>query len=408
MGGRVVDGGCKGLPPGLPPTPLTALGTFGWSLLGDDLPTPVAILRDDALAHNCLWMARFIAQTGAAFAPHVKTTMSPELMRLQLEDGAWGLTVANVHQAAVALEVGAARILIANQVISGPELAWLTTASTRAEIFTLVDSVAAVARLSALNTSIRVLVEVGYPGGRAGCRTAADALAVARAVRAAPGVELAGIEAYEGLIAGADPSAREARVGAFLDEVVVVAEACRGEGLLGESPLLTAGGTTFPDLVARRFGALAGFTPILRSGCYLTGDHGIYAAAMDRLTTRAPDLAGAGLLPALEVWATVLSRPEPMRVVLGAGKRDLGIDAGAPVPLRAARPGEGTFPCAGTVVEVNDQHAHLVVTETSTLRVGDRVALGITHPCTTFDRWSVILRVDAAWRVTGAVHTRFG
>lgn len=406
----VVDGSWKGLPPLLPPTPLDAVGALGWSLLDDTLPSPVAVLRDDGLAHNRAWMRRFLARTGAVLAPHGKTTMSPELFQLQLDDGAWGITVADARQAAVALDAGAERVLLANTVVTGSELAWLAAVTRRgARVVPLVDGVEAVARLAALDTPLEVLLEVGYPGGRMGCRTLAEALVVAEAVGAAPSLSLAGIEAYEGLIGGGAPAEREARVAAFLDTVTEVAEAVRARGLLGEAPLLTAGGTSFPDLVARRFGPLAAFRPLLRSGCYLTGDHGIYAAALTRLAERDPDLAGDGLVPALEVWATVLSRPEPNRVLLGAGKRDIGIDAGLPVPLRAARPGAGIRPLDGcVVVEVNDQHAHLRAHDAVDLRVGDRVALGITHPCTTFDRWSVLLRVDAAWRVTGAVHTRFG
>ncbi len=405
----LVDGSWKGLPPLLPPTPIAALGELGWSLLDDVLPSPVAVLRDDALAHNRAWMRTFLARTGAEIAPHAKTTMSPELFALQVEDGAWGLTVATAHQAAVALAAGVRRLILASAVVTGPELAWLAHATRGgAEILPLVDSIDAVARLAGLGVPLGVLLEVGYAGGRGGCRTPAAALAVARAVAAAPTLSLAGIEAYEGLMAAPSPEAREARVAAFLDEVAAVAAGCRAAGLLGRTPLLTAGGTSFPDLVARRFAGLEGFRPLLRSGCYLTGDHGIYAAALRRLALRDPALAGDGLVPALEVWATVLTRPEPGRVILGAGKRDIGIDAGPPVALRGARPGEGCFVVEGDVVEVNDQHAHLVVPATSPLRVGDRVALGITHPCTTFDRWSVLLRVDARWTVTGAVHTRFG
>jgi D-serine dehydratase len=418
---ELVDGSFKGLPPLLPLTPVGAIGRLGWSLLDDSLPGAVAVLRVDALAHNRAWMRSFLANTGALLAPHAKTTMSPALFALQVQDGAWGLTVATVHQAKVAWDAGFHRLLLANELVTGPELEWVAAAlrsDPAGEIVPLVDSLDGVARLAAamatVGRPVPALVEVGYLGGRAGCRTHADALAVARAVAAAPSLTLRGIEAYEGLVAEPTAEAREARVAAFLDLVCAVAEGCAAEALFppGVSPLLTAGGTSFPDLVARRFALLnPAFTPLLRSGCYLTGDHGIYAAALDRLHARDPALAAlGGLVPALEVWATVLSRPEPGRVILAAGKRDIGIDAGLPVPLRWARPHEG-LPAAiagATVGALNDQHTHLVVPADSPLRVGDRVAFGITHPCTTFDRWSVLLGVDAGWRVVSAFRTYFG
>ena len=45
-----------------------------------------------------------------------------------------------------------------------------------------------------------VLVELGYPGGRTGCRDLAAAEAVARAVAQAGSLRLAGAAGYEGLI----------------------------------------------------------------------------------------------------------------------------------------------------------------------------------------------------------------
>ena len=43
------------------------------------------------------------------------------------------------------------------------------------------------------------------------------------------------------------------------------------------------------------------------------------------------------LTAALQVWAQVLSTPEPGLAILGAGKRDLPFDLGLPVPVARAR-----------------------------------------------------------------------
>lgn len=58
---------------------------------------------------------------------------------------------------------------------------------------------------------------------------------------------------------------------------------------------------------------------------------------------------------------------------------------------------------------VNDQHAFL---HTSTpVHVGDRVVLGLSHPCTMFDKWRLIPVVDDLEAVdpvvVGLVETRF-
>ena len=153
---------------------------------------------------------------------------------------------------------------------------------------------------------------------------------------------------------------------------------------------LTAGGT-------------AGMTVILRSGAYVTHDHGHYGSV-------SPARRGAAdapvLRPALELWAQVLSRPEPGLALLGAGRRDVGFDTGLPVPLRAVRQGVPTG-VTGEVTELNDQHAYLRLDSETALAPGDLVCLGISHPCTTLDKWRVIPVVSDDGRVIDAVHAFF-
>lgn len=371
----LLDASFRAFPPTAAPVPLAEVAELGWTFA--DLPQTFAVLRTSALDANRAWMRRFCALTGAALAPHAKTTMSPELFRLQVEDGIWGLTVASVHQAEVALRV-VDRVILGNPLVGRAEVAW---AKGRG-LWSFVDSAETVARLDDGD----VLVELGTPGGRCGCRTVEQALAVARAA-AERGLRIHGVAAFEGLLT-------EDEVPAFLATIAEAAAAIRP--LCQPDPVVSAGGSLFHDLAASV--TVPGFRVLLRSGCYLTSDHGIYGAGFRRLLTRRPDLAAlGGTRPAMEVWATVLSRPEPGRAILSAGKRDIGIDAGFPVPL-----GEGR------IVAVNDQHAHLVIDPSSALQVGDRVGLGITHPCTTFDRWSLVWLADDGDRVTGAVRTWFG
>ena len=75
-------------------------------------------------------------------------TMAPRLMERQLVAGAWGLTVANVRQARVALACGARRIVIANEVTVARDLAWVCaqTAGGEVEIIFCVDSLDGLAR----------------------------------------------------------------------------------------------------------------------------------------------------------------------------------------------------------------------------------------------------------------------
>ena len=67
-----------------------------------------------------------------------------------------------------------------------------------------------------LGRPLEVLLEGGVVGGRTGCRSVEDALAVARAVAAAPELALVGVEGFEDVMGG-DLAAAEPKVEAFLE-----------------------------------------------------------------------------------------------------------------------------------------------------------------------------------------------
>src|SRR5690625_6422542 len=96
------------------------VGAENWQL--DDLLLPTMVLRESALHHNIDLHARWCAAVGVDQAPHIKTHMSPELTRLQLDAGAWAVSVASPHQARFAAAVSARRILIAQDVVEPANL----------------------------------------------------------------------------------------------------------------------------------------------------------------------------------------------------------------------------------------------------------------------------------------------
>lgn len=413
-----LDALVKGLPPGAA-LRLGDVGKQGWNVLDGDMPMPLAVIRESVLKANSAWMSAFTAANDLLIAPHGKTTMAPQLFDLQVADGAWAITVATMQQLAVARHFGVKRVILANQPVGRQEIAACFEALREPgfELYCLADSLAGVgllaeaARGHAGANPLRILVEIGFVGGRTGARTRDEALAVARAVARAPGLRLSGFECFEGLhsdSAGADK---------LLDEVIAVAAAADAEGLPGSEPLiLSAGGTALFDRVGEKFNAANLGRPllkVLRSGCYLTHDDLGYSASFRRimLETRLK-LPPGGLEPALEVWAYVQSRPERGRSLLTLGKRDVTYDSALPVPLRWYRPGSAmarpaTMPPGHQVLSLNDQHCHLGTPDESPLQVGDMVAFGIAHPCLTFDKWAVLMLVDDDWNVTGAIRTYF-
>ena len=402
------------------------IGARQWHVLDDAMPYPLATLRTRALMHNLAWMQDWARRKGVQLAPHGKTTMSPELFRLQLQAGAWGMTVANVHQLQLALAAGAQRCIIANQVLADADLDGLDALLTQhaaARVWFLVDSLAQLAmiedwqRRRGSARRFDVLLELGTPGFRTGCRTHEEAMALARAQAASPAVRLGGVECYEGGLATCDSAHDSEAVSALVRRVRSVVQAIDAEGLWGDEQLLiTAGGSAIFDLVIPLLTGYPLSRPVqgvLRSGCYVTHDHGRYANFL-QLVEQREGLQGS-LQAAIEIWAMVQSVPEPGLALLSAGRRDVSFDQRMPMPVRwAARGSRGieATPAHWEVHALSDQHAHMRFDPAGdsagiSPQVGDRVALGISHPCTTFDKWRWMALVDDEARITGAIGTHF-
>ncbi|MBL8345940.1 MAG: alanine racemase [Rubrivivax sp.] len=418
--------GPKGFPHGHAPVPREHIAALGWNALDGRLPLPLALLKREALEHNLAWMQAFVRERGIELAPHGKTTMSPELFRRQLDAGAWGLTFATVTQLAVGVAAGARRALIANQVLGDADLAGiqaLLAAHVGLRVVFLVDSLAQLGLIEAWfaahpgSVPFEVLLEVGVEGGRCGCRTQAEAAALARALHASAAVRLAGIECYEGLGAKGRSESDVPYAAALMDRVDAVVQLCDAEALFdAEEVLMSAGGSGIFDLVAGRLRPRLAHTGrpvrgLLRPGCYLTHDHGNYK----RLLARVQERCGCAdtLQPALEVWAHVQSRPEPRLAILSVGRRDLSFDIEMPIPFARAARGStvpGGLPGSWKVTGLNDQHAYLrwdATDEDAAPLVGERVGLGISHPCTTFDKWHWMPVVENDYRVVDAVTMQF-
>jgi D-serine dehydratase len=418
----------KGVPQAVP---IADLAGRQWNVLAGDLPFPVAVLKQSALDHNSRWMRAFIAAAGVSLAPHGKTTMAPQLFRQQIADGCWGITVATAQQAVIAAEHGIKRILIANQLVGRANIdivLGLLSQDPTLDVTCYIDSKAGVEMLDQAVRArhlppLNVLLEVGFAGGRTGCRDQAAIDQVVEALAACgDSLRLRGIAGYEGLISGPTSAATEAAVGAFLDQLVATVTLCRKRDLFRPAAdgtaeiLVSAGGSTFFDMVAQRFAPLTASGDvriILRSGCYLTHDHGTYFDDFPSLQRRiGPDLAQrlGRLEPALHLWAIVQSQPEPGLALLTLGKRDAGHDAGLPRPVLARSTASGEItPLDATwqIEKMNDQHAYLRMPENARLAVGDLVCLGVSHPCTTFDKWRQIFVVDDDWTLVDVVHTFF-
>lgn len=414
----------KGFPTGGAPLARGQIAAQDWQLLRGDLALPLAVLKQGALQHNLHWMRNFCAQRGLHLAPHGKTSMSPELWQMQLDAGAWGISFATVFQAAVGARHGVPVLLIANQVIQRAELdalALLHAERPALRSMFLVDSLGQVDLIEAwaadrgFNGRFEVLLELGIAGQRTGCRTVDEARQIAQRIAASPVLALAGIECYEGTTAHCDHAKDRATVQGLMDRVENTAREAIAQGWFAfDEVILTAGGSAIFDLVAERLTPALGrpVRGVLRSGCYLTHDHQRYTRYLccvaERLNLRET------LKPALEVLACVQSQPEPGLALLSMGKRDVAYDLDLPQPVwrsdgRCGAP--QPVPAHWRIDALNDQHAYLRFDASAPKnewpKLGETVASGISHPCTTFDKWRWLPVVDDGYRVVDAVTTWF-
>ncbi|KJY28911.1 alanine racemase [Streptomyces katrae] len=413
-----VDHRFKGLPPDAEAAGLTVgeLAAQARDLYDGGFTTPVLTLDADALAHNLTVLGEYAARHHLAFAPHGKTCMAPQLFERQLDHGAWGITAAVPHQARVYRAFGIQRIFLANELVDPAALRWVAAelaADPGFRFVCYVDSVRGVRlmdrALQGQPARVDVVVELGAgEGARTGARSDEDCRAVADAVAATTTLRLVGVAGYEAEVPDADPE----KVHAWLRRLTGLAVEFDKAGRFAEDVeeiVVSAGGSAWFDAVADVFGELPALSrpvlKLLRSGAYVSHDHGWYT----RLTpfNRVPE--EGGLRPAFRLWTQVVSRPSPDQAFVNAGKRDIAYDLGLPEAelVRDAFTGEERPATGVRVVKLSDQHAWLETDSAEDVQVGDWVALGMSHPCTIFEKWPLIPVVSADGAVREYVRTFF-
>ncbi|ONF61787.1 amino acid deaminase [Amycolatopsis keratiniphila] len=397
-----VDWRFRSVAPSLSGLTIGEAAARGAKLFEDGFLGPFVVLDEEAVEHNLRTMAAWCAERGVALAPHGKTTMAPQLFERQLKHGSWGITCANAGHLRIYRAFGVSRILLANQLIDPSGLKWLAAeldADDDFEFVCWVDSVRGVElmteALRGARRKVDVLVELGAEGGRTGVRDTETALAVAEAAHASPALRLRGSGGYEGALSHHTDEKSLQLISSYVDGLRGLVFAFHAKGLLDDAGqiIVTGGGSAYFDRVAdeltKDWGDLD-VLPILRSGAYVTHDDGFYRVISP--LGEHPRIGGvASFRSALRAWAQVTSKPTDELALLTIGKRDASFDEGMPEP-RLIRKGDGP-PSAlegHSIQKMNDQHAFLTLPASSPVEVGDWIALGLSHPCTVFDKWPLI------------------
>ncbi|MGA9872147.1 MAG: alanine racemase [Rhodococcus sp. (in: high G+C Gram-positive bacteria)] len=377
--------------------------------------TPLLTIDTARVDHNIEVMATWARQAGVELAPHGKTTMAPAIWKRQLDSGSWAITLATIWQTQIARSFGVERIMLANALVDPVGLVWVAQeldAHPEFEFLCWADSLDTVRLMNGVlcgakaGRQVRVVVELGGAHGRTGARIPEQARAVADAVADSPHLSLAGVGGYEGALSHDRSEAGLGAVAEYLEAVAALHVELTTAGLYDGHAIVTAGGSAYQDLVVEHLAPLADPTGargvptsvVLRSGAYVIHDDGFYSEISPMIPGRSEHVLRA----AMHGWARVVSRPEPGLALLDAGKRDLPYDEGLPVPQSVD----------GAVTALNDQHAFLrFPADVDAAPIGSVVRLGLSHPCTAFDKWRLIPLIDDADsenpRVVDLVHTYF-
>ena len=362
---------------------------------------------------------------GVSFAPHGKTTMSPEIFRRQAEAGAWAITVATTvagrgggrrrHRADPDRQRGRRR--------RGAGLDRRPARPRRAGADRLrrfgraASSAWQRAARPVGGGALPVLVEIGVrrradrrPDGRRGRgRRESDrspptrcSSSGSRCTRESSPVRRAR--------SGRRPSARWRR---STRDVVAAARAALRR-VLGSrrswSPVAAARTPTSSPTSSARPGTLPlPVRVVLRSGAYVTHDHGIYerGSPFGMRAARAPRASS----PRSRSGRRCSPPPSPGLAIGGAGRRDLPVDQDLPVVIKVR--GADDAARASRRAGLHGRRGSTTSTRSSRwpaahrLAVGDLVAFGISHPCTAFQLWREALVVDDADGILDVYELRF-
>ncbi|MCF6434796.1 amino acid deaminase [Pseudoalteromonas sp. MMG022] len=396
-----------------------SLTASGWNILAEEVSFPVAVVKQGAITNNAQWMAQYARQAGVKLAPHGKTTMLPDLFKQQIEQGAWAISLATVPQVLNAVGQGIERVILANQLIGKLhfELIAQLLSQTDTEFYCFVDSLDNARQLGAFfqskNVVLNILLEVGVEHGRCGVRSSEQLFELLDVCQQFKALKVCGLSFYEGVIT---KEQAQQRIHSFVTDVIAMAvQIEQRQGFAIDKPIITGAGSAWYDVVAKALNDSESrglFTYVLRPGCYVIHDTGIYQSAQQQVLQRsqlACDIKG-GLTSGLYLWAYVVSRAEPNLAIIGLGKRDVAFDAGLPTPQLIFSPTTQKLEKASPafrVTDIMDQHCMMSIASDAALKVGDLVCFSTSHPCLTFDKWRQIGVVDDDWVISKTLTTYF-
>jgi 3-hydroxy-D-aspartate aldolase len=354
-----------------------------------DVETPALIVDLDAVERNLKRLADALEGTGVVHRAHAKMHKCPILAQKQMEHGAVGVCCQKVSEAEVMVEGGVDNVLITNEIVDPRKIERLATLATRATISVCVDDPLNVPMLSdaaqKFGITLPVLVEINVGANRGGIEPGSEALKLAQAVDAAPGLRFAGLQAYQGSAQHKRTSAeRKQAIDHAVELTRQTKDLLKQHGL--DCATITGGGTgTFHHEVA------SGLYTEIQAGSYVFMDVD-YAN-----NTGADGKPFTEFEHALFIYATVMSTAVPGQALIDVGHKAQSSDSGPPV----------VFGTPGVeFIKASDEHGVLRLSDDAPkLTIGDKIKLipGHIDPTCNLHEVYVVMRgdrVEALWPIT--------
>jgi D-serine deaminase-like pyridoxal phosphate-dependent protein len=342
------------------------------------LDSPQLLLDLDRIDANLRFLLAACRERGVELRVHFKSLKCGGLARYLEARGVRRFLCAKLNEGEVLVEAGLRDVLIANQIVGPLKLARLAELARRARLAVCVDDPANVMDISrvaqAAGTTVEVLVEVDVGMNRCGVEPGEPAVALAKLIRAQPGLRFTGLQGYDGhLQLLSDPAEKRAKCLQGLERLVGTRRLIEQAGIPVE--IVTGAGTGTWEWVA----AYPGVTEI-QPGSFLLMD-----CAYRQVR---PEFACS-----MSVLATIISR-RPGWYVLDAGSKAISKDFGTPVIKD--HPEE-------QVSKLSEEHTRVEISGPGP-QVGERREVIPAHCCATMNlhRQCVAVRgqrVEAIWPI---------
>ena len=348
----------------------------------EEIDTPALLIDLDVFEANIRTMADFFKTVNAELRPHAKTHKTPIIAHKQLEAGAIGITCAKLGEAEAMVHAGIRDVLIANQVVGSQKIARLINLSKNSEIMVAVDDTDNVDQLSAAaeakGVTLRVLIEVSTGMGRCGAMPGEPTLTLAQHILKSKGLKFEGLMGYEGhTVARPDLIERKIETGKAVELLIDTKHFLEDNGIAVR--IMSGGGTGTHAIT----GSYPEMTEI-QAGSYVFMDS----------TYHNVEGVGERFPCSLTLLTTVVSRPEPTRVIVDSGMKVLTKEFGIPQPLAEGLEMRG----------LSEEHGTMDAEPSVDLKPGDKVEILPSHCCTTVnlhDRYYGVRNsiVESVWEI---------